>query len=232
MKKITLIGLYFIFMSFFLFSQVPPIPPGDVNEDNNVNIVDALLVAQYYVGLNPEGLVNVSVSDVNMDGTTNIVDALLIAQFYVGLITEFPGGGTPGPTQTPGEDFVLDYIESMSLYTPETREYIISSVENSMVEIFFYGGETEVTNTYNIDDFQIERLRDAITGIGSYSYNNHAYWDCLFQTYTINFSTYTYDINLRRCGSPPDLALPDSWMDPDILNFIHVLDIVIYEVTQ
>jgi hypothetical protein len=54
---------------------------GDVNEDGSINIVDALLIAQYYVGLNPE--INALLADVNCDGVINIIDALLIAQYYV-----------------------------------------------------------------------------------------------------------------------------------------------------
>ncbi|MBN1696736.1 MAG: cellulase family glycosylhydrolase [Spirochaetales bacterium] len=61
---------------------------GDVNMDGNFNIVDALLVAQYYVGLQPANF-NDRAADTNCDGTINIVDALLIAQYYVGLIAGF-----------------------------------------------------------------------------------------------------------------------------------------------
>ncbi|MBN1697730.1 MAG: discoidin domain-containing protein [Spirochaetales bacterium] len=61
---------------------------GDVNGDNAVNIVDALLVAQYYVGLNPSGF-DQNRADANCSGTIDIVDALVIAQYYVGLITGF-----------------------------------------------------------------------------------------------------------------------------------------------
>jgi hypothetical protein len=57
---------------------------GDVNSSGSVDIVDALLVAQYYVGLNPAGFV-VANADVNKDGSIDIVDALRIAQCYVGL---------------------------------------------------------------------------------------------------------------------------------------------------
>ncbi|MBN1700123.1 MAG: cellulase family glycosylhydrolase [Spirochaetales bacterium] len=63
---------------------------GDVNGDGTVNIVDALLAAQYYVGLEPAGF-DISVADTNCDGTVNIVDALLIAQYYVGLVDGFCG---------------------------------------------------------------------------------------------------------------------------------------------
>ncbi|MBN2532509.1 MAG: hypothetical protein JXB88_06430, partial [Spirochaetales bacterium] len=62
--------------------------PGDVNGDGTVDIVDALLVAQYYVGLDPAGFIPGN-ADTNCDGNIDIVDALLIAQYYVGLITGF-----------------------------------------------------------------------------------------------------------------------------------------------
>jgi endoglucanase len=61
---------------------------GDVNNSNTIDIVDALLVAQYYVGLNPSNF-NPDAADVNCNGNIDIVDALLIAQYYVGLISEF-----------------------------------------------------------------------------------------------------------------------------------------------
>lgn len=63
--------------------------PGDVNANGTVDIVDALLVSQYYVGLNPSNF-NASLADTNCSGGIDIVDALLIAQRYVGLIASFP----------------------------------------------------------------------------------------------------------------------------------------------
>jgi serpin B len=62
---------------------------GDINEDGAVNIIDALMLAQYYVGVcqcNPDPVAD----DVDGNGTLNIVDALIIAQYYVGIIDEFP----------------------------------------------------------------------------------------------------------------------------------------------
>lgn len=72
-------------------TQVPTNPPstlGDVNGDNSIDIVDALLTAQYYVDLNPSNF-NASAADTNCDNNIDIVDALLISQYYVGLITGF-----------------------------------------------------------------------------------------------------------------------------------------------
>lgn len=68
--------------------QTPtPVIKGDVNGDGGVDIVDALLVAQYYVGL--AVTLDEDAADVTCDGGVDIVDALLIAQYYVGLITGF-----------------------------------------------------------------------------------------------------------------------------------------------
>jgi hypothetical protein len=73
-------------------TTAPTAPPqsglGDVNASGSIDIVDALLVAQYYVGLNPSNF-NLNAADTNCDGSVNIVDALLIAQYYVGLIDRF-----------------------------------------------------------------------------------------------------------------------------------------------
>ena len=61
-----------------------------MNDDATVDIVDALLTSQYYVGLNPQN-VNPAAADVDASGGVDIIDALLIAQKYVGLIDKFPG---------------------------------------------------------------------------------------------------------------------------------------------
>jgi hypothetical protein len=74
-------------------TAAPTNPPigikGDVNGSGGVDIVDALLIAQFYVGLNPANF-NSALADVNCSGVIDIVDALLIAQFYVGLFASFP----------------------------------------------------------------------------------------------------------------------------------------------
>jgi enterochelin esterase-like enzyme len=61
---------------------------GDANGDGAINIVDALLIAQYYVGLDPAGFIEGN-ADTNCDGSIDIVDALLVARYYVGLISGF-----------------------------------------------------------------------------------------------------------------------------------------------
>jgi predicted esterase len=74
--------------------------------------MDALMIAQVYVGLNPPNY-NASCADVNCSDSITIIDALLIAQRYVGLISVFPnsectpsecGEDTPCPSEGCGKD--------------------------------------------------------------------------------------------------------------------------------
>jgi hypothetical protein len=67
----------------------PPLMMGDVNASGNVDIVDSLLIAQYYIGLEPANFIP-TVADVNEDSKIDIIDALLVAQKYIGLIDEYP----------------------------------------------------------------------------------------------------------------------------------------------
>jgi hypothetical protein len=107
---------------------------GDVNNNSNVDIIDALLVAQYYVGLAPEPF-NMEAADVNCDNSINILDALLIAQFYVNSIDTFPcleptPGSTIEPTPNPGNPPFTDELlirwglgTPVSEYHENTRDY-------------------------------------------------------------------------------------------------------------
>jgi endo-1,4-beta-xylanase len=61
---------------------------GDVNGNGSIEITDALMIAQYYIGLNVSGFIEAN-ADVNDDGRITIIDALQIAQLYVGIISEF-----------------------------------------------------------------------------------------------------------------------------------------------
>jgi len=76
---------------------------GDVNMDYKVNIVDALLISQYYVGLIPDPYMDYGTpipfypeyADVDKSTRINITDALLVSQKYVGIIEEFPDNSPP-----------------------------------------------------------------------------------------------------------------------------------------
>jgi expansin (peptidoglycan-binding protein) len=71
---------------------------GDVNGNGAADIIDAMLIAQYYVG-NIPAVFDTAVADTNCSGTIDIIDALRVAQFYVGTLTELScGNATPAPT--------------------------------------------------------------------------------------------------------------------------------------
>ena len=63
---------------------------GDVDNSGYVDIVDALLTAQFYVGLNPATFTQKAAADVDDNGFIDINDARMIAQYYVGVINSFP----------------------------------------------------------------------------------------------------------------------------------------------
>jgi pectate lyase len=91
-----------LLLLLFGLSQIFSAPCADVNSDSVINIVDALMIAQHFVGLNPQGF-DQAAADVSGDGIINIVDALQIAQYAVGLLSSFNGcKPTPPPTPTPG----------------------------------------------------------------------------------------------------------------------------------
>jgi hypothetical protein len=88
-------------------------PIGDVNSNGAVDIVDALLIAKYYIGIIPANF-NTAVADVNCSGKIDIVDALLVAQYYVGF-GSFSPCSTPVPTAIPNVSFAPD----QSVFTDE-----------------------------------------------------------------------------------------------------------------
>ena len=66
---------------------------GDVNGDSVINYLDAMMIAQYYVGDIGADDLNLLAADVNADGVVNYLDAMMIAQYYVGDIDSFPAEG-------------------------------------------------------------------------------------------------------------------------------------------
>ena len=82
----AVIGTPFTVSSIITIAQVAS--SGDANNDGIINIVDALMAAQYLVGLSPAGF-DTATADVNGDGVINIIDALMIAQYAVGIINHF-----------------------------------------------------------------------------------------------------------------------------------------------
>ncbi len=62
---------------------------GDADGNGEVDIDDALIVAQYDIGLVTSADLDLSMADVDGNGTVDIFDALRIAEYVVGIIPDF-----------------------------------------------------------------------------------------------------------------------------------------------
>jgi dienelactone hydrolase len=143
MKKFYLILLGFLMLPALLMAQASSCSlMGDANGSGAIDIVDALVIAQEYVGLNPSNY-NAECADVNCSGTVDIVDALLVAQLYVGLISDFTCQNTPEPTAVPTSAPALSIACGSS-----------SAVGNFQADQYYTGGST-YTNSNTVDVSQI-----------------------------------------------------------------------------
>jgi len=137
----------------FCLGQVFGATCGDINTSGTVDIVDALSIAQFSVGLNPLNF-DSTVADVNADSVINIVDALLVAQFYVGLIPQL---SCTIPTTEPmiynGGPFTLngtsDFADLPDGITSNLTDFSITGWVNlnsvpNWVRIFDFGVSTDV----------------------------------------------------------------------------------------
>jgi len=194
MKKIKWITLL---LFLFWTSQIFAAPCGDVNSSDGINIVDALLIAQYYVGLEPENF-DQNAADVNADGNINIVDALLIAQYYVGLITELPGcTETPGPTETPTAtpDPNAPVGPEGYIYCADEGE----SVTFDMVVNVAYGADGSFNYLYEVT--------------GTIIFNNDTFGDPIYGTVKYGF--------YQETGTPTPTPTPTAGPEPTVLRQWH-----------
>jgi PKD repeat protein len=174
--------------------------PGDVNESGTIDIVDALLVAQYYVGLNPDGFTD-SVADVDCSGGIDIVDALLIARYYVGLITEFSCSGTPAPTAVPGSPAANFTFWPQAITTSDT--------------VFFYGlASYSIGGT--IDHYSWD-FGDGSTGRGGNV--NHTYTATGNYTATLTVTNTAGQTGTHSQTIPVSLSSGQSSIDYAVYNF-------------
>ena len=93
-KSISKIEAIVLVLLVFCISPLVAEPCGDVNSNGEIDIIDALLVAKYFVGVDLKPF-DRSAADVSGDGVINIIDALQIAQYYVEIITILPGCEKP-----------------------------------------------------------------------------------------------------------------------------------------
>ncbi|MBN2736594.1 MAG: hypothetical protein JXR70_06400 [Spirochaetales bacterium] len=152
MKKAFIKSLFFMVI-MILMSPLIMAECGDVDSNGTINIVDSLIVAKYYVSMNPDNF-DSSVADVNNDQRINIVDALLIAQYYVTLIDSLscaePVSDEPlwrgGPYNLNGTSDYADVPEEMisGLKDFTIACWVHLSQIDSWSRIFDFGSSTDI----------------------------------------------------------------------------------------
>ncbi len=179
---------------------------GDTNEDGAVNIIDALLTGQYYVGLDPARF-NPDLADVNGDGTVTIVDALLIAQYYVGVIDSFPVTQLKASDGTNPSSIDLEWSNF-----PDANFYEIYRAED---ENGVYTNIGETTNIYYSDT---EDIGHRFPGIKYYYKVNVITTNGEFET--------SIDSGYRSIPTPTLISC--STDSPDYVS-INIGDILFYD---
>ncbi|MBN2444824.1 MAG: hypothetical protein JXJ04_25950 [Spirochaetales bacterium] len=177
---------------------VSALAPGDVNADTKIDIIDALLIAQYYVGLYPEGFIKVN-GDVNNDNSVDIIDALLVARFYVGLEPTLPVP-SPDPTSTPEST-------ATPLPTYEANVSLIGSIktgvgdredwrESAIAGDYLYVMSKNKMKVFTISDpIDPSFIKDQYFGM-AYYYRTKSYGKYLYSYYgNVSSSFYIHDIS-------------------------------------
>jgi len=194
----------FLGITFIVFSQTDS-GPGDVNSDGVINIIDALLIAQYYVGLDP-AVFDISAADVDLSGNIDIVDALLVARFAVGLISTLPP--EQGPMDNPFEDARWYVDPSWSAQANEGGGSAIASY-NTGIMIDYPGAVTNGIGLQGHMDEALARNANLIIIVLEYFPS-----DCDFIWYTIDSITSPYEVYTAEIIDPVTAILSrDEYKD-------------------
>ena len=129
MKKCLFVFAVFLLFQSIIFGQSYSL--GDTNHDTRIDIVDALLIAQFYVGLNPSNF-DAILADTDGNNSIDIVDALLISQYYVGLISEFPGQQDDGCTGSGQITYTLERASSPTAEQQNAYNLIIEAMDTAL----------------------------------------------------------------------------------------------------
>ncbi|MBN2737562.1 MAG: DUF3160 domain-containing protein [Spirochaetales bacterium] len=163
--KKPMMAVILLILGGLIFAQ-PASVCGDINRDGTANIVDAMLIAQHYVGMSIE--LDVQAADVNSDGAVNIVDSLNIAQFYVKLVASLNCSSNAGLLTgiTKEESDYLEKVESKSseLLNISASEFLDQYRPDKSFtgvldphEASYYD---EMVQTFNLTESQTALIRD------------------------------------------------------------------------
>lgn len=227
-KKLLLLitVCWFIFTSVAFGQEL-----GDVNSDSNIDIVDALIIAQVYVGI-PVVNFHAELADFNCNGEIDIIDCLQIAQFYVGLITP-PCSATEISTDTQflyGRGFYTEsFTEVITTEIPGATIYYTLDGSDPRNSVSVFTGTSPVNVKIDPADKSKRPLTPAVT-LRAYAKNNaNSASNVDTQTYIFVESVKTQSAASPGTGWPapgqtgffPGYSrsqLMDYGMDPDVVN--------------
>ncbi len=157
-RKIFVVLSVFLIMSFSSPASGNDYLFGDADGNGKIEIFDALLIAQYQVGLKTRDQVpGFAVADVDEDGTVDIFDALKIAMYIVGEISGLEKEKTPAALSRSAEE-VFGYaavfeeeLEKIGQISPEQFAKLYGTSAEYIEQISWDPRSAEFWNMFNID---------------------------------------------------------------------------------
>jgi hypothetical protein len=104
------------------------------NDWEGVDATDAMLIARYFLGIQPFNPLQLSAADVNNDGLINDTDAILVLKRFVGIINSFPNNKPNVVFQPVNSGYTVNVTNNglslniNCLYTGDVREAYIPLV--------------------------------------------------------------------------------------------------------
>ncbi len=146
---LTLLVTAFQAMAFAV--TYTPTPFGDLDNDNQVNAVDALMVLQGAVGKITLTAEQNKRGELNLDGDINAIDALLILQYSVKIISKFPAQEKEELENLPPEEKY--YAERAIEYNVDFSDFeeviTINDGDDATEIVEKLGGEPKSAEVYN-----------------------------------------------------------------------------------
>ncbi|MBN2739040.1 MAG: hypothetical protein JXR70_18825 [Spirochaetales bacterium] len=229
-KNILVLGWLLVFSLIPLSAQ----PCGDSNSDGKVDITDALLIAQYYVGQDPPGFIR-EAADVNEDNSVNIIDALHVAQYYVGIIDFLVCQGTkapsPTPTPIPWEDtiYTIDGYDREAtfenIYKLTGDEFFNENGDGKVISGLHYGtgtrtGSSQLGGHFFGDIILPDEIKDNVAAVNRFDlFSDDTYLDPILAGAVLEIRHLFLDDNGQLCppiGTDQDTAyiiVTDSMFD-------------------
>ncbi|MBE6738557.1 MAG: hypothetical protein E7566_07935 [Ruminococcaceae bacterium] len=139
---------------------IPPGPPepigiiGDANSDCEVNIIDALDIKRFILGLSVESF-DKDLADADCNGNVNVKDATAIQKYLAGIPTGYPIGESSDSEGNPSSDIyreVINIDESTEYKEGDTITYSVTLRSDEII------GALQAKILYDPDKLELVRV--------------------------------------------------------------------------